>query len=103
MLHPVVIRHHHHEVYSLTPELQSPAAARNSDRGRSAPSAVFRPASGDSFTVTSPESDSDFHHGRNHSDALRIFHHFVRNRFIRSCHDLFENIGGRFEPFVDIR
>jgi hypothetical protein len=53
--------------------------------------------------MAASETDSYLHHGRNHRNALRITHYFVRDGFVRSRHNFVQNFGRRIEAFVDVR
>src|SRR5580698_6027260 len=58
MLHPIFIRHNHHQVDCLAAELQSPASTRDGDRSRSAPAAAFCPACSNTLAMAASEADS---------------------------------------------
>src|SRR4030081_3643812 len=103
MLHSPVIGDDHHQVHRLTAKLKSPASARDGNRARSAPFAVFSSTSGYTLAVTAAKANSDFHHGWDYRDALRLIHNFVRNRFVRGGHDFFQDLGGIVDPLLNLR
>jgi len=71
--------------------------------GDAAPLAVVQAACGDTFTVAAPEADGDFHHRRNHRDALGIANDLVRNAFVGRGHDFVKHFGGIVDPFLNLR
>src|SRR5215475_8782576 len=90
------------EIYGLSADLQSEAAAADGEVGGRPPRAFRTAATYQPLAKLPAEDEAPLFDRRKDRDALRLVEQFLRNPLVRGSHNLLEGCGGFLRAFAFI-